>query len=200
MDYRAGRPRWHLGRDPRHACVADRHPQGHGLNDGVRRRPALRGHRRHLDDLLGGRHRRAEPVFERISANAAAAVVSDAGLRKRAWFLCESDDDTIVHALEPLANGYDQMFSSFHSCWPERGRAVSSANALITLWLASGSQSTPDQLASAYDICLDITISALFGPGQSTIRQSFRVLVFRQLAADQRRLSANWLNSVINRI
>src|SRR5712691_2002912 len=42
----------------------------------------------------------------------------DSWLRDQAWFVCDSDDDTAAHALEPFAGDLD-IICSFHSYWPE---------------------------------------------------------------------------------
>ena len=99
----------------------------------------------------------------------------------------------LVLALEPFAGDFDEPVCSFHSYWPDEGRAVSTVNALITLWLASGSDS-PDELAGAYDTCLEIATLG-FGPPRRDPGR-FRILVLRQLAADQHRVPRIWLESV----
>jgi hypothetical protein len=45
------------------------------------------------------------------------------------------------------------IVTTIHCYWPDPDRATSAANALITMWLASGTDSTPDELATAYDTC-----------------------------------------------
>ena len=125
----------------------------------------------------------------------------DEWLRGQAWFVCDSDDDTVAHALEPFTGSFDDVaMSSFHSYWPEQGRSVSTGNALVTLWLASASDCAPDDLARAYDTCLDIAIVAGFAPHLGEVRQRFRTMVFRQLAADRQRVPADWLTAVASRI
>jgi hypothetical protein len=125
----------------------------------------------------------------------------DEWLRDQAWFLCHSDDDTLAHALESFAGNFDDgAISSFHSHWQEQGRTVSTANALITLWLLSASDCSPTELTDAYDTCLEIAIRGKFSPTLDEIRHRFRTLVLRQLAADQQHLPLDWLNSVILRL
>jgi hypothetical protein len=123
----------------------------------------------------------------------------DNWLRAQAWFLCDEDDDTTSHALDPFMGDLD-VLSSFHSYWPAHDRTVSVASALIALWLASGSDLSPADLAGAYDTCLEIVIRARFGPGANALRKRVRTLVLRQLAADQHRVPRAWLISVIARI
>jgi hypothetical protein len=123
----------------------------------------------------------------------------DSWLRDQAWFVCDSDDDIAAHALEPFGSDLN-IICSFHSYWPEPGYAMSTGNALITLWLASSSDCSPDELASAYDTCMEIAIHARFAPTASKLRTSYRNLVFRQLAADRQRVPQGWLNAVTRRI
>jgi hypothetical protein len=115
-------------------------------------------------------------------------------VRDQARFLCDHRDDALVHALEPFAGDLDAMITSFHSYWPDPDRAVSAANALITLWLAFSKDSAPDELAAAYDTCLKIVVQG-FSPYDTETWERFRIMVLRQLAADQRRLPQAWLNS-----
>jgi hypothetical protein len=125
---------------------------------------------------------------------------ADDWLRNQAWFLCDEDDDTTALALEPFARDFDGVVGSLHSYWPDQGRTVSTVSALITLWLASGSDCPADTLTGAYDTCLEIAMRALFDPSLAEIPRRFRLLVLRQLAADQTRLPKSWLDSVATRI
>jgi hypothetical protein len=126
--------------------------------------------------------------------------IQDNWLRDQAWFLCDNDDDTATHALEPLINDLD-IVCTFHSYWPGQGRAMSTANALINLWLASSSDCPPDELARTYDTCMEIAIRARFGGyAPSKLRRFYRTLVFRQLAADRKRVLQSWLNAAMKRI
>jgi hypothetical protein len=123
----------------------------------------------------------------------------DAWLREQTWFLCDADGDTFAHALGSFADS-EPAICSFHSYWPGENRTVSAAGALITLWMASGSECPADELASAYDTCLEIAIRARFGPNRSKLRERFRMLVLHQLATDWRRLPPAWLGLTITRI
>jgi hypothetical protein len=129
-----------------------------------------------------------------------ARHINDSWLRAQARLLCDADDDTLIHALAPLAGDLSHAISIFHCHWPEQGRAVSAANALITLWLTSNMDSAADALTAAYDTCLEIAILGRFSPSGTTTRESFRILVFRQLAADESRLPQDWLKAVVIRI
>jgi hypothetical protein len=118
----------------------------------------------------------------------------------QAQFLCDAREDALTHALEPFGdNNLGPAVTAFHSYEPDKDRAVSAANALITLWLKTGQDSTPDELAAAYDICLRIAIHG-FAPFEVSARERFRVLVLRQLAADQERLPLAWLESTVTKI
>ena len=117
-------------------------------------------------------------------------------LRDQVWFLCDDGDDTLAHALEPLTGGLDAAINAFHSYWPDPDRAVSAANALITLWLTSNKDSDENELVAAYETCLKIVIHG-FAPYQTEVREIFRMLVMRQLAADRQRLPEAWFESVM---
>ena len=124
---------------------------------------------------------------------------SDNRLWSQAWFCCNEDDDTVMHALVPYRGELNGSIASFHSYWSDR--TVSTAHALTTLWLRSTSDaSSPEQLAAAYDDCLEITIRARFGSDTEAIRQSTRRLVLLTLAADQGRVPQDWLAAVTQRI
>ena len=123
-----------------------------------------------------------------------------AWLHAQTWFLCDKDDDTVGHALKAFTGDFAEVICSFHSYWPNDGHAVSAASALITLWLTSGGDCAPEDLAAAFDVCLEIAIRARFAPNQGKIRERFRVLVLRHLAVNQQRLPDDWLHSVARRI
>jgi hypothetical protein len=117
-------------------------------------------------------------------------------LRNQARFICDAGDDAFVHALQPFARDLGSAVTAFHSYGPEGDRAVSAANALITLWLTSGYGSTPDELAVAYNTCLKI-LAFGFSPSDTDTRERFRILVLRQLATDQHRVSRAMLESAL---
>lgn len=118
----------------------------------------------------------------------------NAWLRAQARFTCDAGDDILAHALDPLASDLGPAVTTFHSYGANPHRAVSAANALITLWLASSKASNPDELATAYGTCLNIAIHG-FAPYDTSAYERFRLLILRQLAADQHRLPAAWLDS-----
>lgn len=62
------------------------------------------------------------------------------------------------------------------------------------MWLASGRDSSPDELAAAYDPCLKIMANG-FMPSDTDTREQFRRLVLRPLAADQHRVPRIWLKA-----
>jgi hypothetical protein len=119
---------------------------------------------------------------------------SNEWLRNQARFTCDSDSDFLAHALEPLASDLGSAITTVHSYGPHRDRAITAANALITMWLASGQDSPPEELTAAYDTCLNIALHG-FAPFDTSTRERFRLLIFRQLAADMHRLPKHWLAS-----
>lgn len=125
--------------------------------------------------------------------------ISDAMLRDQARFTCDTGDDSLAHALEPLAGVLDTAVSYFQKVGPDRSHAVSAANALITLWMKSSMDSPADELTAAYDTCLEIMIYG-FPPFDTVTRERFRTLVLRQLASDQPRVSQSWLGSALAQI
>ena len=59
-------------------------------------------------------------------------------LNVQARFLCDAREDALTHALEPFEdNNLGPAVTAFHSYEQDENRAVSAANALITLWLKS---------------------------------------------------------------
>jgi hypothetical protein len=125
---------------------------------------------------------------------------NDGSLWGQAWFSCNQDDDTLMHALVPYRGELHGSIASFHSYWPGTSRTVSTANALTTLLLQSTRASSPEQLAAAYDDCLEIIIRARFGSDTEAIRQSTRRLVLLKLATDQGRVPPDWLAAAMRRI
>lgn len=119
-------------------------------------------------------------------------------IRAQSNFHCDSEDDAVAHALEPLVDNIGMTITTFHD-YHLQGRPVSAANALLTLWLTASQGKGPDELAAAYDTCLRISIHG-FAPQDIDTRARFRAHVLRQLAADAYRLSASWLGDVIKQI
>jgi energy-coupling factor transporter ATP-binding protein EcfA2 len=112
-------------------------------------------------------------------------------IRRRAHFTGNRDDDTCVHALEPLADHLGgSVITSFHSYWHDR--SVSPANALISLWLASSQDSSAERLTEVYDTCLRISLHGSESFDALT-RKRFRAIFFWQLSADHYRLPRSWL-------
>jgi hypothetical protein len=119
-------------------------------------------------------------------------------IRAQIHFHCDSEDDAVAHALEPLVGNLGRMITTFHYYYL-RERPVSAANALITLWLTASQEKSTDDLAVAYDRCLRIAISG-FAPFDVDVRAGFRDHFLRQLAADVYRLPASWLGEAIEQI
>ncbi len=119
-------------------------------------------------------------------------------IRAQSNFHCDSEEDIVAHALEPLSENLGTTVTTFHD-YHSHGRPVSAANALITLWLAASRENSPDELAFAYDTCLRIAIKG-FAPVDVDTRARFRAHVLRQLVADVHRLPASWLGDAIEQI
>ncbi|HET8683523.1 MAG TPA: hypothetical protein VFM54_16880 [Micromonosporaceae bacterium] len=115
-------------------------------------------------------------------------------LRRHSYFLCDRTDDTTMHVLEPFAADLDPAVATLHTT-PD-GRAVSPANALITLWLAT------DDLVAAYQTCLSIVLHGYFDSVtlDAAVRERYCSLVFRQLAMDRDRLPAAWVEDAVRQI
>ena len=111
-------------------------------------------------------------------------------MRSQAHFTADMQDDVSIHALEPFAEHLGTAITTFHSYWYDR--SVSAANALITLWLTSSLDSSPDELAAAYDTCLKISVSG-FAPYDTQTRRLFRTIFLRQVSSDYDRLPRRWL-------
>jgi NACHT N-terminal Helical domain 7 len=117
-------------------------------------------------------------------------------LRGHTHLICERRVDALSHALEPLADELGEAIVTFYGF--EEGRAVSPANALLRLWLASGSESNSTDLMSAYSTCVEMAIRG-FGRSLAT-RNIFRTLVIHQLDVDRNRLPSDWLRQVVERM
>jgi hypothetical protein len=118
-------------------------------------------------------------------------------IRDQSYFLCDTRDDSVAHALEPFSGDLGTMVTTFYDFW--QGRSVSPANALITLWLTASQEKSPDELAAAYDTCLAMAIHG-FAPLDIATRARFRAHFIRQLAADFHRLPGGWLDDAVRQI
>jgi hypothetical protein len=139
---------------------------------------------------LGGVRRKGDPRISWRHGNYEE-------MRAQSHFLCDITDDGVAHALEPFSGDFDYMVTAFQDS--RQGYPVSAANALITLWLTASQQKGPDELAAAYDTCLEIAIWG-FAPFDVDIRTRFRDHFLRQLASDIHRLPTSWLGDAVKRI
>jgi NACHT N-terminal Helical domain 7 len=108
--------------------------------------------------------------------------------------LCQHSVDALSHALEPMASELGVAIQTFSDCGQDH--PVSAANALIRLWIASGQDSTPADLAAAYAACLQIAMRA-FSALDAEARDKYRTLILRQLAADRPRLPESWIDNMM---
>ena len=122
-------------------------------------------------------------------------------LRRHSYFICDTPDDTVFHAMEPFAATQNQPIGTFHAV--SGNRAISSAQALLTLWSTAGrSAISSEQLADAHEVCLTIALQTFyFDVGlEAAAQQEFCELAFRQLVVDQHRLPQKWLSAALERI
>jgi hypothetical protein len=117
-------------------------------------------------------------------------------LELESYFSCDMAGDIVAHALEPFS---DQLLDVLdrHGRLSD-GRFYSVAHALINLWVLSGLSADLPALTKAYDNCLDLTESPLYGhPGS---RERVLAIVLRQLAADNGRLAETWRRGALSRL
>jgi hypothetical protein len=122
-------------------------------------------------------------------------------LRRHSYFVCDPVDDTAVHAIEPFAAMQDPPIGTFHGL--AENLAVSSANALITLWLTAAQPTvSSEKLAAAHEACLSIALQTIYFDEslEAVAQKEFCTLSFRQLVADQHRLPKSWLSAALKRI
>jgi hypothetical protein len=109
-------------------------------------------------------------------------------IRREGYFLCDTDQDALIHALDPLATALEAAVTTFAGYWADH--CVSASHALIRLWTASGMQASAEELTAAYDDCIEIALTA-FSLDTSTQSQ-YRRIVLRQLDHDRNRLPGVW--------
>ena len=110
-------------------------------------------------------------------------------MRRHSYFICDSADDTIMHTSESFTGTLGPAVGTLHGFWQDR--ALSPANALITLWVTAGRRATSDEeLAHAHETVLLIALDGFFTKYATDVvaQRDYCELAFRQLAADQHRL------------
>lgn len=110
-------------------------------------------------------------------------------IRRQSYLLCDTDQDTLIHALDPLANGLPTTIMTFAGYWDDR--CVSAAHALIRLLIASGMQASATELTGAYDECIRIGLSA-FAPFDTETKAKYRDVILHQISHDRNRLPGVW--------
>lgn len=116
-------------------------------------------------------------------------------IRRELYFTCDGRVDMLLHALEPLAGVLDGAVEQYYVLWQDR--TVSAMHALLTIFVNRG---TDDELARAYDVCLDICQAGMVGVGREEPTRIFRELVTRQLQIDLPRMSATWAQKTAARL
>jgi hypothetical protein len=105
-----------------------------------------------------------------------------------AFFVSDETDDVMAHALEPL---YPKLNTAVTSAVGIGGRTISAAHALVHLWVTSTTESSGDELAAAYEDCINIALHD-FEPYESV----YRSVIVHLLSGDQRRLPGSWRESM----
>lgn len=109
--------------------------------------------------------------------------------RRESYLLCDTAQDALVHALDPLAAELMTSIMTFAGFWDDR--CISAAHALIRLATASGLQGNITELTAAYDECIQIALFA-FAPFDSETEAKYRNIVLRQIGHDKTRLPGVW--------
>ena len=122
-------------------------------------------------------------------------------LRRHFYFTCDTPDDTVFHAIEPFAATIEPPVGTIHSMGEDQ--AISSVNALVTLWLTAGrATASSEELTRAHETCLGIALQTSYFDIslEAAAQREFCELTFRQLAADLHRLPKNWVTAALQRI
>jgi hypothetical protein len=122
-------------------------------------------------------------------------------LRRHFYFTCDTPDDTVFHAVEPFAATIEPPIGTIHSMGEDQ--AISSVNALVTLWLTAGrATASSEELARAHETCLSIALQTSYFDVslEAAAQREFCELTFRQLAADLHRLPQDWVAAALERI
>jgi hypothetical protein len=120
-------------------------------------------------------------------------------LRLHSHFMCDRTEDTVIHALEPVAGNLDATVGTFYTV--AAGHAISPMHALLTLWLTGHRELSPDRRAAAYQACLSVVLFGYADPVtvDATQREVCAIL-FHQLATDAPRLPVAWLAQAVQQI
>jgi hypothetical protein len=110
-------------------------------------------------------------------------------IRREGYFLCDTDQDILIHALDPLSAALQAATTTFAGYWGDH--CVSAGHALIRLWAASGTQASAEELTAAYDDCIEIALQA-FAPFDTETESQYRRIVLRHLDHDRNRLPGVW--------
>jgi len=124
-------------------------------------------------------------------------------LRRESYFTCDLAEDIAWHALLPIIEVLDVTASANREGTDATtafgvlsgGRAVSAAQAILALWVASSGPTTTEELQQSYETCLKV-----IGYSRPPDDPNLRVLlarVLRQLAADRDRLSLEFRDKLL---
>jgi hypothetical protein len=125
------------------------------------------------------------------------------GLRRESYFTCDLAEDIAWHALLPIIQALDVTASApregtdattAFGVLPD-GRAVSAAQAILTLWMTSSGPTTTEELQQCYETCLRIIDCSR--PQNDLNQHVLLARVLRQLAADRDRLSREFRDKLL---
>jgi CheY-like chemotaxis protein len=117
--------------------------------------------------------------------------------RREGYFLCDVDQDAVIHTLDPLAAGLLPSITTFAGYWDDR--CVSAAHALVRLWVASAMPASSEELVAAYDDCIEIALKA-FAPFDTATQTRYQHIILRQLDRDRSRLPGVWREKTRQRL
>jgi len=108
-----------------------------------------------------------------------------------AFFVSDVNDDVMAHALESFSPKLSSVVTVIAKT---NNRSVSAAHALIRLWIASTTEAGGDELATAYEDCIDVALHAFasFDDAQST----YQAIILYLLSDDRKRLPVSWRESM----
>ena len=110
-------------------------------------------------------------------------------LIRRYRFTADLEDFLLVHTVAPLLSSLGFSFTTFEK--RPGSAAASCANALLNLWVASGTNASSDALAQAYERCIWFGLNSADWLGVEVLA-TLRYIIIRQLRLDLKRLPGAW--------
>jgi hypothetical protein len=110
--------------------------------------------------------------------------------QSEAFFVSDVNGDVMAHALEPL---YPKLSTAITTIVGIGDRSVSAAHALVRLWVASTTGASADELAAAYEDCIEIALHDFESLDDESV---YRDIILRLLSNDRNRLLKSWRESL----